>query len=169
MAVDPIPVVAAGGVADGRGVAAALALGAAGVWVGTRFLASEESRAHARYRESLLVAAETDTAYTTAFNGGWGAPHRVIRNSTLENWWRAGSPAVGKRPEKEEVVARYEDGDPVQLYDDAIPCSGMKGEMERLALYAGQSVGLVDTIKPAATIMHEMVEEAARVIRGLPR
>jgi NAD(P)H-dependent flavin oxidoreductase YrpB (nitropropane dioxygenase family) len=168
-AVDPVPVVAAGGVADGRGVAAALALGAAGVWVGTRFLASEESRAHPRYRESLLAAAETDTAYTTAFNGGWSAPHRVIRNSTLENWWRAGSPAAGKRPGEGEVVARCEDGNPIRLYDDAIPCAGMKGEMERLALYAGQSVGLVETIKPAASIVHEMMEQATRVIRGLPR
>jgi nitronate monooxygenase len=55
------------------------------------------------------------------------------------------------------------------LYDDAIPCAGMKGEMERLALYAGQSVGLVETIKPAARIVHEMMEQATRVIRGLPR
>src|SRR5437868_7754230 len=63
-AVSPTPVVAAGGIADGRGLAAALALGAAGAWIGTRFLASEEAAIHPRYRELLLKATKNDTVFT---------------------------------------------------------------------------------------------------------
>src|SRR5204862_1663663 len=86
-AVRPTPVVAAGGIADGRGVAAALVLGAAGAWLGTRFLASEEIFIHPDYRERVLRAAETDTSYTTLFDVGWeDAPHRTLRNRTLEAW-----------------------------------------------------------------------------------
>jgi nitronate monooxygenase len=62
-AVSPAPVVAAGGIADGRGLAAALALGAAGAWIGTRFLASSEAAIHPRYRERILQANETDAIY----------------------------------------------------------------------------------------------------------
>ena len=80
-AVGDVPVVAAGGIADGRGLAAALALGAAGAWIGTRFLASEEVRIHPEYQRRLLVATENDTAWSEdLFQIGWpDAPHRVLR------------------------------------------------------------------------------------------
>jgi nitronate monooxygenase len=164
-AVAPIPVVAAGGIADGRGLAAALALGAAGAWVGTRFLASEEAHSHPEYRRLILQAQETDTVYTGLFDGGWSnAPHRVIENSTVAYWKSAGSPPAGKRPAEGEVVARSKSGEPIYLYDDTIPLANMTGDMERLALYAGQSVGLVHEIKCAAAIVHEIAEEAKRVL-----
>ena len=85
-AVGDTPVIAAGGIADGRGMAAALALGAAGVWVGTRFLASEEVSIHPEYQRRILAASENDTAYCeNLFDGGWAnAPHRVLRNSTAD-------------------------------------------------------------------------------------
>ena len=108
-----VPVVAAGGIADGRGIAAALALGASGVWLGTRFLASEEARTHKVYREQLLAASETQTAYVSLFDGGWeNAPHRVIRNSTIVNSERAGKPPHGSRPrvnslQPSRMVARF--------------------------------------------------------------
>jgi NAD(P)H-dependent flavin oxidoreductase YrpB (nitropropane dioxygenase family) len=81
-AVSPTPVIAAGGIADGRGLAAALALGAAGAWIGTRFLASD----HPRYRELLLHATENDTVFAEElFDIRWPkAPHRVLRNKTVE-------------------------------------------------------------------------------------
>src|SRR4029453_15948335 len=87
-AVSPAPVVAAGGIADGRGLAAALALGAAGAWIGTRFLASNEAAIHPRYRERILQANEDDTVYLEElFDIGWPeAPHRVLRNSTIASW-----------------------------------------------------------------------------------
>jgi len=99
----PMPVIAAGGIADGRGVAAALVLGAAGAWVGTRFLASEEAYIHPVYRELLLKANETDTVYTTLFDGGWpSAPHRVLQNSTFNEL--EGSRLSGQRPRRKQGV-----------------------------------------------------------------
>ena len=100
-AVAPAPVVAAGGIADGRGLAAALALGAAGVWLGTRFIASQEADAHAVYKEMVLQADETETVYSSLFDGGWpNAPHRTLRNSTLRQWEAGGSPRVERVPVK---------------------------------------------------------------------
>ena len=86
-AIDPVPVLAAGGIADGRGVAAALVLGAGGAWIGTRFLLVEEAATHPVYRERLIAATAADTVYSTLFDGGWpDAPLRSLRNSTLEGW-----------------------------------------------------------------------------------
>lgn len=106
-AVGATPVVAAGGIADGRGLAAALALGAAGAWIGTRFLASPEAAAHPEYQRRLLAASENDTAWLeNLFDVGWPhAPHRVLRNSTVTNWEAAGRPAKGMRPGEGEVIA----------------------------------------------------------------
>ena len=99
-AISPVPVVATGGIADGRGVAAAFALGAAGVALGTAFLVSEEANTHAAYREAVMAALETSTVHSNLFNEGWDAPHRVIQNSTFERWRQAGSPPTGKRPDE---------------------------------------------------------------------
>jgi nitronate monooxygenase len=100
-AVAPVPVVAAGGIADGRGLAAVLALGAVGAWVGTRFLAAPEAAIHPDYRRRILAAGEDDTFYSTLFDRGWpDAPHRTLRNSTVEAWERAGRPASGQDQEK---------------------------------------------------------------------
>jgi len=74
----PVPVVGAGGIADGRDFAATLALGAAGAWIGTRFLASEEAFLHPRYRESILQARETDTVHSILFDGGWPGAQRTV-------------------------------------------------------------------------------------------
>ncbi len=83
-AVSDTPVIAAGGIADGRGIAAALSLGADGAWIGTRFLATEEAHVHRRYRRRVLEANETETTYSTLFDEGWpDVPHRVIENSTV--------------------------------------------------------------------------------------
>lgn len=83
--VGSVPVFAAGGIADGRGLAAALSLGASGAWIGTRFLASNEVAIHPHYRERLLQATEDDTTYLDElFDIGWPkARHRVLRNSTV--------------------------------------------------------------------------------------
>jgi nitronate monooxygenase len=165
-AVAPKPVVAAGGIADGRGLAAALMLGAAGVWVGTRFLASEEASAHATYKERVLEAEETDTVYSTVFNGGWPhkAPHRTVRNETVIRWETAGSPPSGQRPGEGEVIASWPDGSPVTRYESTYPFPGITGDVDALALYTGQSAGLVSRIQPAAEIVREMAEEAARAL-----
>jgi nitronate monooxygenase len=164
-AVDPVPVVAAGGIADGRGLAAVLALGAAGAWVGTRFLAAQESSIHDEYRRRLLEAVETDTYYGTLFDGGWpDAPHRALRNSTVEAWEAAGRPAPGARPGEEEEVAARGDGSPVKRYASSTPHSSMTGEIEALSNWAGQGVGLVTRVQPAAEIVRELVADAERIL-----
>jgi NAD(P)H-dependent flavin oxidoreductase YrpB (nitropropane dioxygenase family) len=97
--------VAAGAIVDGRGLAAALALGAQAAWIGTRFLTAEEAASHPDYRARLLEAEAADTYYTTLYDVGWpDAPHRVLRNSTIDAWERAGRPASGVRPGEGEVI-----------------------------------------------------------------
>ena len=164
-AVDPVPVVAAGGIADGRGLAAVLSLGAAGAWIGTRFLAARECSIHDGYRQRLLEAAEGDTYYTGLFDGGWpDAPHRVLRNSTVEAWEEAGRPPAGERPGEEDEVAARADGSPVKRYASATPHTTMTGEIEALPNWAGQSVGLVTRVQPAAEIVAELVADAERIL-----
>ncbi len=169
-AVAPVPVVAAGGFADGRGLAAALALGASGVWMGTRFAASMESLAHPAFKTHLLRSGESDTQHLRLFDGGWpNAPHRVLRNSTVDAWDKAGRPNTGMRPNENEVIGRLQNGTEIRRYDDMPPVVGMSGEWEACALYAGQSVGGVRTIKPAGLIVDEIIREARETILALVR
>lgn len=167
-AVSPLPVVAAGGIADGRGLAAALALGAAGVWLGTRFVASAESDAHHWYCQRLVDATEADTAYNTLFDDDWrDAPLRSLTNSTWRAWTAAGRPGRDERPGASEILARRGNGEPVRRYDGSSPTRDMTGEFEAMVLYAGQSVGLVRDVKPAGDIVREIADEAARVLARL--
>jgi nitronate monooxygenase len=168
-AVGPIPVIAAGGIADGRGLAAAMALGASGAWIGTRFLASEEVAIHPHYRERLLRATEDDTAYLEElFDIGWPkAPHRVLRNSTVAEWEAAGRPATGKRPGEGEVVATSKSRGPIVRYRSYTPAADADGNIDALSLWAGQSVGLVHKIQPAADIVREIDREARAILRRL--
>lgn len=167
-AVSPVPVAAAGGLADGRGLAAALALGAAGVLMGTRFSASAESRAHAEFKKKLVSARENETEYLTLFDGSWpNAPHRVLRNSTVKAWNDAQRPAGGARPNESEVIGRRPDGAQIVRYDDTPPIAGMQGDWEACALYAGESAGLIHDVQPAATIVREIAREAQEIISRL--
>ncbi len=167
-AVSPVPVVAAGGVADGRGLVAALALGAAGVWMGTRFSASAESRAHGEFKKRLISAKENETDYLTLFDGDWrDAPHRVLRNSTVKAWHEAQCPARGARPNEGQVIGQKSNGKEILRYDDTPPVADMRGDWEACALYAGESAGLIHQVQPAATIVREIVEEAKRTISRL--
>lgn len=160
------PVVAAGGIADGRGVAAALALGAAGAWVGTRFAAAEEADAHEGYKRRLVTSGGDETFHGILFDRGWeDAPHRVLRNSTVATWEAAGRPAPGERPGEGEVIGQQADGSPVHRYDDANPGRGATGDWEAMALYAGQGVGLVRDILPAAGIVRRLTDEATAHLR----
>ncbi|ATY10430.1 nitronate monooxygenase [Amycolatopsis sp. AA4] len=156
-AVAPIPVLAAGGIADRRGLAAVLALGAQGGWLGTRFLTATEAATHDSYRQAVLAAKLEDAIHTRCFDGGWpDAPHRALRNSTLTQWEAAGEPRTD-RPGEGDVVATDAVGNPWHRYDDMIPVPGMTGDLEALAHYAGQSAGLVRNIAPAAQIVADLV------------
>jgi nitronate monooxygenase len=168
-AVAPLPVIAAGGIMDGRGVAAALALGAQGVWLGTRFLFAEEAPLHPDYREHLLQARGEDAAYAAdLFNVGWEhAPHRALRNSTRQRWESAGSPTPGARPGEGETVATRGDGTPIVRYSSSMPVASIEGDIEALSMWAGQGIGLVSTVQPAAEIVRELANETNAVLARL--
>lgn len=156
-AVRPIPVLAGGGIADRRGVAAALALGAAGVWVGTRFLAAEEADIHPHYQKRILRASGNDTFYSELFDIGWpNAPLRALRNPTTEEWLAAGKPCAPSRPGEGDIVAERADGLPISRYSFSAPTAAMTGDIEAMAMYAGQAVGLVKERQPAALIVSEL-------------
>ena len=162
-----IPVVAAGGIADGRGMAAALMLGASGVWIGTRFLASDEANIHDVYRSRILDASETETEwYFDLYDVAWpDAPHRALRNSTDKAWRDAGALPPGGRPGEGDVIGTQPNGDAVVRYQSHTPQNGTAGEIEAMSLWAGQGVGLVREVKPASRIVEEIHSEAKEIIR----
>jgi len=157
--VGPVPVIAAGGIGDARGVAAVLALGAQAALLGTRFLLADEMPIHDDYRRRLMSATETDAEwYPNLYEVGWpDAPHRAIHNSTAEMWQAAGRPAPGSRPGEGEVIAHFASGEPILRYSPAPPMVGTTGEIEALSLWAGQSVALAKQPQPAAEIVAELV------------
>ena len=146
-----VPVVAAGAVMDGRGLAAAMALGAQGVQLGTRFLGALESGVPESYRRRLREARDVDTVITRAVSG---RPARGIRNRLIDALEAAGPPALGW-PRQASASA------------DLRAAGARRDEAEVLALWAGQAAGLSGRSLPAGDIVREIVAEASAVLRGL--
>jgi NAD(P)H-dependent flavin oxidoreductase YrpB (nitropropane dioxygenase family) len=169
--VSPLPVVAAGGIADGRGMAAAIALGASGVWIGTRFLLAREVPLHPYYRQRLLSASTDDTVYLeNLYDVGWpNAPHRALRNRTFDKWEAAGRPEPGSRPGEGEVVARSEAHGDIVRYRPLTPSIGEEGDIEALSLFSGQGVGLAKAVQPARDIVAEIDADAEAILSELRR
>jgi NAD(P)H-dependent flavin oxidoreductase YrpB (nitropropane dioxygenase family) len=154
-----VPVLAAGGIGTGRAMAAALAAGASGVRVGTRFLASPESDAHPEYVERLIAARAEDTVYTTAFSGGWpDAPPRVLR-SCLEAAEAFPDDIVGERSSLDGKRV------PIKRFDAASVPRDATGAIGAMSLWAGESVGGVTKVQPAAEVVQEMAAEAEALLR----
>jgi nitronate monooxygenase len=170
-AVTPLPVIGSGGIADGRGLVAALSLGAQGISIGTRFLASSEAHAADAYKARIVMANAEDTVYTEQCNLGWeNAPHRVLRTAAIERWERAGRPPTGERPDEGTVWGTMQSGGTtveIPAYSAHLPEPGVCTDIEQMALYAGQSCSLVDVIKSAAEIMDEIVRDAADTVTRL--
>jgi NAD(P)H-dependent flavin oxidoreductase YrpB (nitropropane dioxygenase family) len=166
-AVAPRPVAAAGGIGDARGVVAVLALGAQAAVLGTRFLASTESRAHTHYQEKLLAASEEATVRTVLFGHGWpNAPHRTLRTAFVRHWLAGEARGHQSRPD-EPVVGRTVIGGqsmPVPRFASLPPNCDASGDIASMSLLAGQGVGLVRDVKPAGQIVHALVQEAGRII-----
>jgi enoyl-[acyl-carrier protein] reductase II len=166
-AVAPRPVAAAGGIADARGVVAVLALGAQAAVLGTRFLASAESRAHPRYKQRLLEAGEGDTVRTTLFGHGWpNAPHRTLRTAFVQQWLGQEGRGQESRPDEPVVGQTVIGGQPMPVlrFMGIPPNSDASGDIDSMDFLAGQDVGLVREIKPAGLIVHELIEEARQII-----
>jgi NAD(P)H-dependent flavin oxidoreductase YrpB (nitropropane dioxygenase family) len=149
----PTPVLAAGGIGDGRGLAAALAMGCVGVWVGTRFLASEEGGALDIQKQAIVNAGDEDTRRTTIYTG---KTSRATYNRFHDLWEESGLEPL-----------RF----PIQvvLASAIVDMFNRAGNVEYVGPFAGQVAGLIDEVKPAARIVEEMVEEAADILtRRLP-
>jgi NAD(P)H-dependent flavin oxidoreductase YrpB (nitropropane dioxygenase family) len=154
-AVAPLPVLCAGGVADGRGLAAALALGAEGVLLGTRFMATPEAPIHPNYKQAIVKSDGHDTVLTEipdlASQRVWpGAMSRAQRNQLIERWsgreWalRQNASAVGKR----------------------VAAARAAGDIDNASLSFGQDAGLIDSIKSVREVVHDIVTEAEEIIKG---
>jgi len=165
-----VPTIGAGGIADGRGLAAALTLGACGVWMGTRFVASVESGNHPGYKQRIAKAGFADLVETTLFDGGWPeSPHRVIRNSTVARWEEAGCPAPGARPGEGEQIGTFPEGTSMLRYNAATPWDSMDGDWEAGPHYAGTSAALVRRVEPIADLLSRIEADAeAALKRVLP-
>ena len=164
-AVAPLPVLASGGIADGRGLAAALMLGAQGVSLGTRFVASEEAFMPDEYKRRVVEAAAEDTYYSEElFDVFWpGVPHRTLKARTYEEWDAAGRPPSGERPHEGEPIgfhrSPYREGE-VPRYASYMLTPWFEGELELGPLWAGESVALVEEVLPAGEIVRRIAREA---------
>ncbi len=161
-----VPLVASGGIADGRGLVAALALGADGVQCGTAFLASTESFAHDYHKQRLIAAKAGDTVHTDLFAINWppNAPVRVLRNSVTE----AAETMWGHHPDTlPRIVIGDEEGRPLYKFGTDSPLRSTTGELEQMALYAGEGAALVSAVRPAAEIIESIMEEAEATLHRL--
>jgi NAD(P)H-dependent flavin oxidoreductase YrpB (nitropropane dioxygenase family) len=154
---ETVPVVAGGGIATPRGVAAVLAAGAAAARIGTRFVTSDESCAHPRYKDALLAASGVDTVLTDRFGAGWpDAPHRVLRSALREADARTGD-VVG--------AARYGDAEvPVVRWSPMPPTVDTTGEIDAMACYCGQGVDAVVARERAADVVQALADGAERLL-----
>ncbi len=163
-------VLAAGGIADARGAAAALMLGADGIWVGTRLVASREANVHPFHHEALIRAKGTDTVRSSIF--GPEMPHfnpmRLLRNRVVNEYTdrleavpmeRSHLPIVGETLLHGRLHVK-------RKFDVTLPVPQTTGDFEEMPWLAGQGVGLIHDIKPAATIVAEIIGGAAQIIRA---
>ena len=149
-----IPVIAAGGIADGRGVVAALALGASGVLIGTRFAATRESIPPDMYKKAMLERSGDATTITDAFSGRYA---RVLRNEFTERYASSGAPVLPYR--WQENAAR-------DIYEEA----AAQGSQDYFPMWAGQSVGLIHNLPGAAEVVEMTIREARDLLtKRLPR
>jgi enoyl-[acyl-carrier protein] reductase II len=149
-----IPVIAAGGLADGRGLVAALALGAVGVWMGTRFVATVEARGHANYKRRITEIDEDGTIVTRAHSG---KPNRMIRNDFTRSWQG-----------REAEIKPY----PHQLKEVGEPASQqgrIAGDVNNGVLPCGQSAGLIEAVERAGDVVANIADQAAQILSRLAR
>lgn len=154
-----VPVLAAGGVGTGSGLAATLATGAAGVRVGTRFLVSTESVAHPQYIDALLRAKASDTVLTSAFSNGWpDAPHRILESCIKATEQHDGE-TVGTIVLGGQTL-------PIPKFNVVPPDDSAAGNIAAMCQYAGQSVETVVKRETAAEVVHSLVTNAEELLRS---
>jgi NAD(P)H-dependent flavin oxidoreductase YrpB (nitropropane dioxygenase family) len=153
-----VPVLAAGGIGSGRGLAAVLATGADGARMGTRFVATPESDAHPQYVSALIAAGPEDTLLSRTFVEGWDAPGRTLRSAAANAEAFAGV-IVGELPSLDGTRV------PLQRFQPDVPTTGATGAIEAMPLWAGTSVAAVRSVQPAGAIVQEVASEAEQRLR----
>lgn len=162
-----VPLVASGGIASGRGMAAALSLGADGVHCGTAFLVAEESFAHDYHKQRIVDAEAGDTVHTDLFAINWpkDSPVRVLKNSVVEE---AGDKLWGHDPDAMPREAIADDnGAPMHKWDTNSPLRTTTGNLEAMALYSGTGCGEITAVRPAAEILGDMMRDATATLSCL--
>ncbi len=163
-----VPVFASGGFATGGGLVAALALGAAGIHCGTAFLATTESFAHDLHKQAVVAAGPDDTVLTDAYGINWppDSPVRVLRSAVTD---QLGHNLFGHLPDQiPRVQIGEEEGRPIYLMSTDSPLRSMTGELNRMALFAGQSCGLINRVTPAGEVVATMIREAEAILTRWP-
>lgn len=172
-AAKPTPVLASGGIGDGVGLARSLRLGAQGVSLGTRFVASDEANVHPGYKSRIVSSQGADTVFTEdLYEVGWpGAAHRTLRNLTFAEWDAAGRPPSGARPGEGTSIGRRRlaSGEVVEWprYAVGMATPEFDGDIEYAPLWAGESCSAVNDIKPAARIVEDLVRDAQAALADL--
>ena len=155
-----VPVMAAGGIGDGRGLAAVIAMGGVGAWLGTRFVASREAFGHDAYKQRIVEIDDEGTTITRCFSG---KPCRVVRNQTTEAWENPELVAkIRPFPQQFRVVADWLGADPYTA-------GRYEGKTDVGALAAGQSAAVIDAVLPAAEIVRALEAEASRALARIAR
>lgn len=157
-AVAPLPVLAAGGIANGRQVAASLALGAAGVWCGSIWLGTEEGESTDAERARFLQASSGDTVRTRSFTG---KPCRVLRSGWTEAWDAESAPATLPMPLQSMLVARS------RRRISRVAHQPDAAAVQLLSPFIGQVVGMIDQVKPTRRVLAEMIDEFVEAIERL--
>lgn len=161
-----IPVIAAGGIVDGRGYVAALSLGAQGVCMGTRFLATVEANAHPIYKQQILKAGTDGTEFPDIFGRAfWPGGQRALRTPFLETWKHkvgaeeneTNQPVIGQSV----VFGKTMD---IARLSGFAPNATTQGDIESMAMYAGTGSALIKEILPAAQVVNGILEEAQAII-----
>jgi NAD(P)H-dependent flavin oxidoreductase YrpB (nitropropane dioxygenase family) len=169
-AVGATPVLASGGIGDGTAVARALELGAQGVSLGTRFVASEEAWIHDAYKQAVVASGAADTFLGDLFDVWWpDAPHRTLKRKTYAEWDAAGRPPAGKRPREGEPIGtlhRPWGSHPWPRYATGMLTPGFEGDPDYAPMWAGESVDHVQAVQPAAEIVRELVRETEAALGG---
>jgi len=171
-AIDPLPVLASGGIGDGAGVARALELGAQGVSLGTRFVASDEAWLHPEYKRRIVEATAEDTVLNELYDLWWpGAPGRTLRNKTLEEWEAAGCPPPGQRPGEGTSIGQLSTSTGEAFEWPRYAGAGtvkpdFEGDLDYAPLWAGESVSVVNDVLPAGEIVRRLVQDAEASLTG---
>ncbi|MEL0082650.1 MAG: nitronate monooxygenase family protein, partial [Gammaproteobacteria bacterium] len=150
-----MPVLAAGGISTGSALVAAMAMGAQGVVVGTRFIASEEAHAAQSWKQKIIDSGASDTTLTKCYTG---KQIRTLRNQYTDSW-------VGREAE----IKPFPDQMEVSREADVLDLLGTSDDPDRGCLPTGQGCGLVNQVKPAGVIVDEIIAEATEVLTALPR